>query len=58
MNVKIILSGPGGELDSVVLENINDETDDRISKAVVNMCDALTWAVGDILSIVEVDDRF
>ena len=55
MNVKITLSGPGGELDSVVLQNINDETDDRISAAVVSMSNALTWAVGDVLSIVEID---
>ena len=55
MNVKIILSGPGGELDSVVLKNVNGETDDRISLAVVSMSRSLTWAVGDILSIVEID---
>lgn len=55
MKVKIVLTGPGGELDSVVLENIKDETDVRISDAVADLSIASTWAVGDTLSIIEVE---
>lgn len=55
MKVKIVMTGPGGELDSVVLENISDETDDRITEHVRDMADTTTWAIGDTLSIIEVD---
>ena len=54
MNVKITMMGPGGELDSVVLENINDETDDRISESVRDMTHSSIWAVGDTLTITEI----
>jgi hypothetical protein len=53
MNVKITMTGPGGELDSVTLENITDETDSRISEAVADMAAGTTWAVGDTLTITE-----
>lgn len=53
MNVKITMTGPGGELDSVVLENITDETDPRIGDAVIVMARGTTWAVGDTLTITE-----
>lgn len=53
MNVKITMTGPGGELDSIVLENIDGETDDRISAAVADMASSVTWAVGDTLTITE-----
>ena len=54
MNVKITMTGPGGELDSIILENIDGETDDRISEHVRDMADTTTWAVGDTLTITEV----
>lgn len=53
MNIKITLSGPGGELDSIVLKNIEDETDVRITEAVCDMACASVWSVGDKLSIEE-----
>jgi len=56
MNVKITLAGPGGELDSKTLENIDFETDDRISDAVETMVAHITWAVGDTLTISSTDE--
>jgi hypothetical protein len=55
MKVKITMTGPGGELDSVTLESINDETDPRISETVADMGASATWAVGDTLTIAEVE---
>lgn len=55
MNVEIKMMGPGGELDSVVLHDIEDETDDRISEAVADMAATSTWSVGDTLTIREID---
>ncbi len=53
MIVKIVMTGPGGELDSETLYDIEGETDDRISAAVVAMANGTTWAVGDTLTIVQ-----
>lgn len=55
MRVKIVMSGPGGELDSIILGGIEGETDDRISEHVRDMADTTTWAVGDTLTITEID---
>ena len=54
MNVKVTLTGPGGELNSVVLNNLDGETDDRISEAVVKIA-ADTLAVGDTITITEIE---
>ncbi len=56
MNVKITMMGPGGELDSTTLEGIVDETDDRISEAVVALTMDVVWAVGDTLTISSTDE--
>ena len=56
MNVKITMAGPGGELDSTTLENIDDETDDRISAAVAVIANSAVWAVGDTLTISSTDE--
>ena len=56
MKVKITMTGSGGvELDSVVLENINNQTDERISEHVRDMADTETWAIGDTLTITEIE---
>ena len=55
MDVKITMTGPGGELDSIVLENIDDECDERIGAVVADMAANTVWAVGDTLTITEVE---
>ena len=55
MKVKITLLGPGGELDSIVLDDIDGETDDRISEHVAYMASSDTLAVGDTITITEVE---
>ncbi len=55
MKIKITMTGPGGELDSVTLEGIKDETDPRIGEVVSDMANGTTWAVGDTLTITEVE---
>ncbi len=55
MKVKITLTGPGGELDSVLLNNLDGETDDRISEAVAKLATSDTLAVGDTITITEIE---
>ena len=55
MKVKITLTGPGGELDSIVLDNVKDETDPRIGEGVLDMVPpGCSWAIGDTLTIREI----
>lgn len=58
MNVKITMMGPDGKLDSFVLNHIDidSETDDRLSEAVAVFAASVTWAVGDTLTITELED--
>lgn len=51
MNVKITIASPSGEFESVIIEGITDESDERISEHVRDLADTTTWAVGDILTI-------
>lgn len=53
MKVRIKLDGPGGELNSVVIE-VDGETDDKISEAVIDIANE-TLAVGDTITITEVE---
>jgi len=53
MLVKITLTGPGGELDSVNIL-VQHETDDEISQAVAKMATSDTLAVGDTITIQEI----
>lgn len=54
MKVRIQLDGPGGELNAIVLE-VDDETDDRISGAVIDIAKE-TLAVGDTITITEIEE--
>ena len=54
MEVKIVLTGPGGELERIILKDINGECDARISKTVSGLAGNML-AVGDTITITEVE---
>lgn len=56
MTVKITLTGPGGELETIILDNIADEFDPKINTAVRDLASHTTWCPGDTLKIQEIVD--